>query len=210
MIALSTRTRGALVVLAGISLAGCISLFPKEIPSQLYRFGFDAAPVDRPSAPAAGNVAIQAAPTGFDRPAAGDAILAITGEQAAYLKGARWVAPAPTLFDDAVTHAFDANPGPARLITRGEGTRPDYLMKLDVRTFELHYDQGLGEPPTVVIELFAALTRASDRSPTGERFFRAAVPASENRAGAITEGFDRAMRKILGDLVAWANERAVA
>lgn len=210
MIALSSRARGALVVLAALSLAGCISVFPKETPSQLYRFGFDAVPVDRPSPPAAGAVAIQAAPTGFDRPAASDAILAITGDQAAYLKGARWVAPAPTLFDDAVTHAFDANTGPARLITRGEGTRPDYGLKLDVRAFELHYDQGLGAPPTVVIELYAALTRTSDRSPTGERFFRAAIPAGENRAGAIAGAFDRATRKVLDELIAWVNERAVA
>ncbi len=162
MNAAASLSRGLAVALLALSLAGCISVFPKETPSQLYRFGYDAAPARRASPPGGASLAVQAAPTGFDRPAASDAILAITGDQAAYLKGARWVAPATTLFDDALTRAFDANAGPARLIGRGEATRPDYLLKLDVRAFETHYDRGEAAPPTVVVEVYAALTRVSD------------------------------------------------
>ncbi|MBA3811430.1 MAG: membrane integrity-associated transporter subunit PqiC [Caulobacteraceae bacterium] len=193
-------------VLAGL-LAGCISLLPKSKPAQLYRFGGAPAPITAPGALDPGRFAVQAVPTSFDRASAGDAILTITGDEAAYIAGSRWVSSATSLFDAAVTRAFDADRGPARLIARGEAVRPAYLLKLDVRAFEARYDQGAAAPPTVVVEVYAALSKASDRTLAGERIFQAKVRAAENRAGAITQAFDQATAKVLGDLVAWVDGR---
>ena len=200
----------AAVSLAGL-LSGCISVFPKEAPAQLYRFG-DAGPAS-PAAttPAASaSFAVEALPVTFDRPAAGDAILTLTGNEAAYIKGSRWVGPAQSLFESAVTRAFEASGGAARLMGRGEPTRPDYLLKLNVLRFEAHYDEGQGAPPAIVVEVYATLLSSSDHALAGERLFQAKVSADANRAGAITAGFDQATRKVLTDLVAWVDAKGGA
>jgi len=200
--------RGLLVALAGCLLAGCITLLPKQKPAQLYRFGVAAPPV-APRSAAQQRFSVSVVPTSFERAAAGDTILTVTGDQAAYIAGARWVASATTLFDAAVTRAFDADGGPARLIPRGEAVRPDYALKLDVLTFETRYDHGLAAPPTVVVEVYAGLIRRSTdvAAAPAERIFQASVPASENRAGAIAQAFDAAVVKVLGDLVAWVDAK---
>jgi cholesterol transport system auxiliary component len=199
---------GALVIGAlACLLSACVSVFPKESPAQLYRFGGTVESTGGLPPPSAASFTVQAAPTGFDRAAASDAILTITGNQAAYIKGSRWVASAASLFDSAVTNAFDAHGGAARLIPRGEASRPDYLLKIDVRSFEARYDHGQQVAPTVVVEVYAALTRAADRAPSGERIFQAAVPAADNRAGPIAAAFDKAARKVLGDLVGWVDAK---
>lgn len=198
----------ALAAVAGM-LASCISLFPKSKPAQLYRFGTTAPTVQETStgAPAFG---VFMAVTGFDRAAVSDRILTVTGTQAAYIKDSRWVASASALFDSAVQHAFDADQGPARLVGRGETVRSDYVLKLDVRTFEARYEHGQGAAPTIVVEVHAALDRTSDRTAAGDRIFKAVAPASDNRVGAIAAAYDQAVAKVLGELVAWVDAKGEA
>jgi cholesterol transport system auxiliary component len=204
------RLAGGLAAAAlAFLLAGCISLLPKQKPAQLYRFGSSAPP----AAPRAGpqsRFSVQAVPMSFARDAAGDAILTVTGNQAAYIAGSRWVTSASSLFEAAVTRAFDADSGPARLIPRGEAVRPDYALKLDVRRFEARYDGGQQAPPTVEVELYAGLVRRSTDTvapPPAERIFQASVPASENRAGAIARAFDLAVTKVLEEMVPWVDAK---
>ena len=97
------------------------------------------------------------------------------------------------LFDSALQRAFDADKGPARLVDRAEIAHADYVLKLDVRTFEARYDQGQAATPTIVVEVHAALDRTHDRIVVGDRSFKAAVTASDNRVGAIAEAFDQAV-----------------
>jgi cholesterol transport system auxiliary component len=198
-----TPSRVLTAGLAGVALAGCISVLPKTAPAQLYTFG-----VAAPPAPArGGQFAVEELPVSFERAAATDRILTLAGNEAAYVKGSRWMTGAPELFDAAVTNAFAADGGHARLMARGEAARPDYLLKLDVRTFEVRYDHGIGAPPTVDVEIYAALSVAGERTLAGERLFTARVPATENRAGAIARAFDAAMTQSLGELAKWVDAR---
>jgi len=195
------------VSVAAALLSGCISLFPKETPEQLYRFGA-AASGGAPSPPASGaRFVVQASSIGFERAATSDRILTITGNQAAYIKGGRWVIAAPALFDAAVTEAFEADQGAARLMARGESLRPDYFLKLDVRTFETQYLQGAGAPPTVVVSVHASLSRVSDAGLAGERTFTASVPATQNRAGAIVTAYNQAVVQALGAMTKWVDAK---
>jgi cholesterol transport system auxiliary component len=199
----------ATVSVAGL-LSACISVFPKEAPAQLYRFGDGGPPSPAATTHPDSTFAVEALPITFDRPAAGDAMLTLTGNEAAYIKGSRWVGPAQTLFESAVTRAFEAAGGAARLMARGEPTRPEYLLKLDVLRFEAHYDQGRTAPPAIVVEVNATLSRGGDHGLAGERLFQAKVPADADRAGAIAAGYDQATRKVLADLVAWVGARGVS
>src|SRR5579859_1132508 len=197
----------ASATLAMISLGGCISLLPKQKPAQLYRFGAEAPPP--PAAPAtSGRVAIRAAPTSFERAAAGDRILTAMGDETAYIAGARWVTAANILFDDAVTNTFDAHPGPARLLARDEPAVADYVLKLEVRTFEVRYEHCRGAPPVVVVELYAALVGRANAITSGSQLFRAEAPADTDAVHAIAHAFDVAVGKVLGDMVAWVDSKA--
>jgi cholesterol transport system auxiliary component len=191
---------------AATLLCGCVSLLPKEAPAQLYRFGI-AAPTATPSASAAASprFAVQAMIIDFTRPASGDQILTVDGDQAAYIKGARWLSGASTLFEQAMAAAFDADQGPARLMARGEAVHPDAFLKVDVRVFEARYLQGPGAPPTVEVQVYAALSDPAARTLMGEHMFTASVPASDNRVGAIARAFDQAVGQVLGQLVKWVD-----
>lgn len=197
--------RVAILVVAAGLLAGCISLFPHADKVQLYRFGATPPPQETTSGEPGFGVLLAA--TGFDRAAAGDRILTVTGTQAAYIKDARWVTSAVALFDSALQRAFDADQGPARLVDRAETTSIEHVLTLDVRTFEVRYDNSGAGAPTIVVNVHAALNRTRDRIVLGDRSFQASVIASDNRVSAIAEAFDQAVAKVLGELVDWVDAR---
>ena len=194
------------LALAMLTLGGCISLFPKTKPSQLYSFGASA-PTSAPSIPATGRVAVRLAPIGFPIQAASDRILTIDGERAAYVSGGRWLTAAANLFETAVIQTFDNRGGAARLVARGELAPAAYILKLDVRRFEARYDQGSAAAPTVLVEVYAALDNPTDATQDRETIFVERVPASDNRMGPIVAAYDQAVGKACVDLVDWVNAR---
>lgn len=188
------------------STGGCVSLFPKAKPSQLYRFGVDAA--QAPADTASRTYNISRAPTAFTRSAASDRILTMTGAEAAYVAGSRWVAPASVLFDEAAARTFDATPGCARLLTRGDASSPDARLRLEVRTFEVRYLDGPGTAPTAVVEANVSLSRSQDREVTLDRAFRIEERAADNRVGAIVAALDAASSKALSEIAVAVNGQA--
>lgn len=199
--------RIAAVACLGLALSGCISLFPKSKPAQLYRFG-QTATAEAPATSPARTVSVLRANAFFPREAAGDRILTVTGGKTAYIADARWVAPAQVLFDEAVLRTFDRAAGHVRLLSRGEPGTPTYQLRLDVRTFETRYDAGPEGAPTVVIELRGALTRSQDTSLVDAKPFTASVRAGDNRVGAIVEAYDQALADVLGKAAAWTDAQA--
>ena len=164
----------------------------------------------RPKCESQARFTIRAAPYSFDRPSAGDRILTVSGDQIAYIAGARWVTAANMLFEDAVNSAFEAHGGPARLLARDEPVAADYVLKLDVRTFEVRYDHGRGSPPTVVVELYAALVGRQNAAEGVTQLFRVEAPASEDAVHSIAAAFDVAVAKVLGEMIAWVENNAKA
>lgn len=191
--------------LIGASLCGCISVLPKAAPAQLYSFGEGMTPTAPETARP--RFAVEALPITFNRASAGDRILTMTGNEAAYIKGARWDTGAEYLFESALTNAFGADGGSARLMARGEQVHPDYLLKLEVRSFEARYLQGQGAAPTVVVTIYAALSRPGERVLAADHLFTASVPAADNRVGAITTAYDQAVTQTLGPLARWVDAK---
>jgi ABC-type uncharacterized transport system auxiliary subunit len=76
-----------------------------------------------------------------------------------------------------------------------------------VRTFEARYLQGQGAPPTVVVEVYAALSAPTDRQLTGQHIFSASVAAQENRGGAIAAAYDQATGQVLQQIVKWVDAK---
>lgn len=204
------RTTLRLLALSACALAlsGCAILRGAE-PAQLYRFGQSSADEPAPAAaPAAANrVGVLHAPGAFQREASGDRILTVTGGRVAYIAETRWVAPAQTLFNQAVVAGFDAAEGPARLVSRGEPSQAAYVLRLDVRNFETRYDQGPKAAPIVVVRVSATLSPQRAQL-VREEMFEAQVRATDNRVTAIVDAYDQAVAEVLDKVVAWTNDEA--
>jgi len=186
---------------AVLGLSGCISLFPKSEPSTLYRLTAGGAAPTAPETGAVVNVLLGRSV--FPRAARDDRILTTNGAEALYLAGARWASPAQNEFDEALNRAFDAAPG-VRLIGRGEASRADAMLRVEVRTFEAQYRDGPGAAPTVVVAGRATLTRLSDRNITADLPFSGEARASDNRVGPIVAAYDEAVGKALGQITGLA------
>ena len=199
--------RLSLAATAAIVLSGCITLLPKTKPVDLYRFGGSGAAVS--ASAVTGTVGVFRASSLFQREAGGDQLVTITDGRVAYLSETRWVAPAAVLWDAAVLTAFDADPGPTRLISRGEAGKVDYVLRLDVRNFETRYDKGPKAAPSVVVRVRASLTSGSNRTLTGERIFESQVTAADNRVSEIIPAYDRAVAEVLKEIVVWTNATAI-
>ena len=190
-------TRNALLTAMALPLilGGCISVFPKAAPVQMYRFGDQPAAAAAP--PAGAPVAVLKGPITFPPASGGDRILTVNGAENAYIGGARSGAPAASLFDEALLKAFDA-PGAPRLVVRGEPLGAPSTLRLDVRAFEARYPG-----PAARVQVRATLIRNADRTLIGEKMFDVQVPASDNRQTAIVAAFDQAVGQVLTGVRDW-------
>ncbi|HEY2708080.1 MAG TPA: ABC-type transport auxiliary lipoprotein family protein [Caulobacteraceae bacterium] len=183
-------------------LAGCISLFPAEKPVQLYRFDATVQPMQSTGH----SFGVRVGMSDFDTAAMGDRIMTVDGDQIAYIDAGRWANPAVKLFDQAVARGFAA-PGDAARLVSPNGGKAEYRLRLNVSSFEARYPSGPTSTPTVTIVMRATLDRASDSALIGTRVFEADVPAGDNRIGPIVQAFDQATTKVVGDLVAWVDQK---
>jgi cholesterol transport system auxiliary component len=202
----SPALRFAVVGASALALSACVSLLPKSKPANLYRFGQPIA-AEAMTAPI-GQVGVFRTSATFQRESAGDRLLTITDGKVAYIAETRWVAPAAVLWDEAVLAAFDADPGHVRMISRGEPGSAAYVLRLDVRNFEAHYDRGAKAAPTVVVRVRAAISASAGGGAISEKIFEKRVTAGDNRVSAIVPAYDRAVASVLSDVIAWTNEQA--
>jgi cholesterol transport system auxiliary component len=200
------RARLCLLALS-LVLSGCISLFPKEQPVQLYRLSLPTAPAVAPGPPAPESFAVRGAVGNFDRAAAGDHLLTVRGDKTAYIANARWVTSAQAMFEAALSESFDTDMGPAHMLNRAEITDAAYRLDISVRRFEARYDEGAGAPPTVVVEISAALDSAHDTSIRRHMIFEARVPASSNSVTAIVAAYGEATGEVLTKLKTWVDAK---
>lgn len=195
----TNRPRLFAVLAAGLALSGCISVFPKVKPVQLYRFSQAAPP---PASPVAPTLTIGKGPFTFPSDVSGDRLLTVTGSQAAFIADARWVQPAALMFDEAVDAAFD-QPGSPRLGARGESLGARASLRLQVRRFETDYDQGPAAAPTVTVAVNAVLIRSADSRLAAEKLFEVRAPAEGNRVAAIVAAYNQAVAQATGQIRDW-------
>lgn len=193
----------ALAAVAALSLSGC-ALLSSPDPVQLYRFGDAGGAL---TTPVAAPVQVKLRALEMPQAAQGDRLLGVTGSEAAYIGGARWVSPALMLYSDALEASFASQARAVRLIGRRELTPTTRLLDIDVRVFETRYAYAEGTP-TVVITARARLLRFPERTVVSEQTFTVSQPAGENRVSAIVEAFDVATRDVNAQIVAWTDANA--
>ncbi len=189
---------------AALATLGACSLLSSPDPVQMYRFGGSEASVR--TATAAEPVEIALRRIEFAQAVRSERILGVTGTEAAYIAGARWVSPAPDLFADALEGAFAGGSSRVRLLGPREITPGTQTLDIDVRTFEARYAVKNGVPTVVVVARARLLNR--DRTIDAEETFESSVPAGANRVASIVEAFDAATAAVTGDIVAWTEANA--
>jgi cholesterol transport system auxiliary component len=197
--------------LCALGLAGCVSLLPAAKPAQLYRFGDDRPPPARVEAPpgtgsTAPKVGVVLEQINFPRTATSDGILTVTGDKVAYVEGARWAAPARTLFQEALERELEYGAARAELVGVGDPGAAGAVLRIEVSAFEVDYGRSR---PTVVIALNARLT-ASSGQVLDQRDFSVSQPAAVNSVSAIVAAFDQGTDAIIGSVGQWVDGEVAA
>lgn len=192
--------RALSIAAAAAALSACALLSTPD-PVQMYRFGVqtDAPPAGAVSASAV-DVAVRRIT--FPEAAEGDRILTVNYTEAAYLKGARWMEPAPDLFASALEGAVAARGGPVRLIGARDLAQGDVALDVDVATFETRYEAP-GTAPVVAITARARLISLPGREIVAERTFSVQESTGENRVGPIVAAYDRGVLDLAGQIAGW-------
>jgi len=191
-----------MIAAAAVAVSGC-ALLSSPKPAQLYRFGADAPAAAQPPARA---VEVGLRRIEFPEAVRGDRILGVTGAEAAYIKGARWVSPADALYLDSLMSAA-ANAQRIRLIRPRDLAREQLALDVNVTTFEARY-AAPGAVPSVVVSADAAVVRLPTRELVATQRFSVTQPATENRVSAIVAAFDAATRDLNTQLIGWADGAA--
>ena len=194
--------------LAALSLGGCVTVFPKVKPVQLYHFGIQAQAPQAPVKADAAGVTVLSGPVTFNRAVAGDRILSVTGGQSAYLAGGRWTTPAVLMFEESLNNAFTQGSGDARVIGAKDPVAARMILRLDVRAFEVRYPDGGRGAPTATVNVSGLLADTATRAVTANRLFDCQVKARSNRLQAIVEAMNAAVSDCQTQIVTWTDETA--
>ena len=187
-----------------MTLSACALLSTPD-PVQTYRFGGGAA--SSAASLVASPVQVTLRRVEFPEAVEGDKLLAVTGTEAAYIAGARWVSPAADLYMESIENAFAARATRVRLIGPRELTRGQRSLDIDIRSFEARYDAP-GAIPTIVVAARARLLALPERTVLAERVFTVEQRPDENRVSAIVNAFDVATRDLNTQIVAWTDANA--
>ncbi|WP_029415091.1 ABC-type transport auxiliary lipoprotein family protein [Brevundimonas bacteroides] len=197
--------RSLVLAAAAVALSGC-ALLSSPDPVQLYRFG-ESGGTTASAVTVATPVQVRLRNVEFPAASRGDRILGTTGQEAAYIAGARWVSPAQQLMSQSIESAFGDQARTVRLIGQRELTPATRVLDIDVRTFEARYDYA-GAVPVVTISARARLLRFPERTVVAEEVISVSESAGENRVSAIAQAFDLASREFNTRLVTWTEANA--
>jgi len=195
----------ALVAVAALCVSACVSLIPETEPSVTYRLSSPA-----PAEQAGGEWrVVRVDPPLAPRGLSGEEIaIGRSDGTLAYMANAQWISPTPRMVQTFIIETMNAQE-PAIVATRPEdGVRADYELRLDLRAYEAHYDQGEEAAPLVQVRLGARLVAEDGRSLIAAHVFSSQVRASDNRGQAIIAAFERASGDVARELTVWTAEHA--
>ena len=182
-----------------LGLGGCVTLFPKTKPAQLYSFGGDIGqPTPTPAVAQTSPVGTLRMTLDFTRAADREQILTTAGDANAYIAQARWVAPPSVLFEEAADRAFETASPPIRLLQRADNGNATLNLRVEVQTFETDYGANWRGNPTVVVRVRTLLTRDFDEA--FKKVDVIAAPTCPTPAFKLGEKVDDPLAMYLADI----------
>ncbi len=188
--------------LLAVPLAGCgASSFIEKIetPPNLYRltpkstFGEGLTPVNWQLV-----VDIPVAPAGINTQR-----IALMRNQirVEYYANSNWTDRAPLMVQGLIVESFE-NSGMITSVGRQSvGLRSDFVLLVEVREFQMEYDNG--GAPNARVRINCKLVEMPDRLIVANSSFEAVEPASADSILPIVEAMDEALGKVLKSIVRW-------
>ena len=128
--------------------------------------------------------------------------------QIEYYARTQWSDRAPLMVQTLMIESFENSD---KIVAVGRdvvGLRADFLLKSELREFQVEYFGPDGPRAHVVIA--ARMVQMPRRAIIGSRSFEATVPAGRDSVTDIIAAFDQALGKVLRRLVEWALETGEA
>jgi cholesterol transport system auxiliary component len=119
-----------------------------------------------------------------------------------YYAGAQWVDDAPAMVQRLLIESFE-NSG--RIVGVGRlavALRSDFILQPELREFQAEYSDGAATPK-VRVRINVKLIKMPDRRIIASDTFERILEAPDNRMPVIVKTFDRALGKVMRDLVVW-------
>lgn len=188
-----------LLLAAALLLVGCVSLLQSPSKSRVFNL----------QTPQGIPVATERLPIqlSIDEPAAGGALdsnrVVVYAQplELQYLAGAQWSERATRLWQRLLVESIE-NSGRFRAVSSaGQALRHDWALVGELIEFQAQIDAG--GAPTVLVKLSLKLVENPSLKVRSQRTFSARVAASGGDASAIVDGFDRATRQVLAEVVQW-------
>jgi cholesterol transport system auxiliary component len=123
--------------------------------------------------------------------------------QAQYLPKGRWIEPAPALVQTLLVASFQNFGGFALVGRTANGLNPDFTLMTELVDFQVEPSVTGTEQFIVRITLMMTLVRESDRRIVASRRFSTSETAASDDTQVVVSTFDRALRKLLQDIVVW-------
>lgn len=118
-----------------------------------------------------------------------------------YVADATWIDRAPSMVQTVLVQSFRASGAVAAVGADRDQRRPDFLLRSDLRAFQLNRTDGLG---TVRVRLDATLLRLPQRDIVAQRSFAADIAPTAAGVDAAVAAFDEALGRVMKELVPWA------
>jgi cholesterol transport system auxiliary component len=128
----------------------------------------------------------------------GDRIVVRSGGQVSVLKGGQWADRLPKLIQTRLIQTYE-NVGHVAGIGRpGDRIVPDRQVNFDIRAFEVDADRN-----EAVVEITVKLVRDRTGQVGAARVFTAREPAGAIDAAGAAAALDRALSRVLIEIVGW-------
>jgi ABC-type uncharacterized transport system auxiliary subunit len=194
--------RAALLLVLTSALTGCGGSFfqTKAAPPALYLLSASAT---TPAAAAAPRIAADLAVirprvrAGLDT----DRIAALYPDRRLeYFADARWSGPLDEVIQQLVVQQFHATANLRNVSVEASVFASNYWLEIEVVDFQAEYTAAAA-PPTVHVHFLARVGTSADRHMLAVFDANAQVVATDNRMGAIVDGYNRAADQALAEII---------
>ena len=189
------------VVVIGIGLVGCAGgLLPSGPPPNLYNLTPKSTFSDGlPEADWQLVIEEPLASGGLD---SSQIALRPSATELKYFASARWTERAPKMVQTLLVESFENTKSIVSVGRQAIGLRSDFSLRTELREFQAEYFNG-AKAPTVRVRVNAKLIKQPRQLIVASQSFEGAVGAEAGDISSIIDAFDRALGRVIKDLVQW-------
>ncbi len=121
-----------------------------------------------------------------------------------YLADASWTDRAPAMLQGLIVQSFEDSRRIISVGRDGVGLRSDFVLRTELRDFEVEYSTPAAtNPDRVHVRIAAKLVGMPRRTIEAGETFEAVVPVRDGGVQGVVTAFDAALGQVLEKMVAW-------